>query len=80
MAKTDTSPPKEAPAEAADEPPSVGPLTRRGYKRTAATQRQINDSLSLAAADLIARARPRDEKHPGILYLTYPNGEITLGS
>jgi hypothetical protein len=40
MAKTDIS--EQALAEATDEPPSVSPLTRRDYKRTAATQRQIN--------------------------------------
>ena len=62
MAKTDIS--EQAPAEAADEPPSVSPLTRRGYKRTAATQRQINDGLGLTAAELIARAQQRDEKAP----------------
>jgi hypothetical protein len=61
MAKTETSPPKEAPAEAADEPPSVSPLTRRGYKRTAAARQQIADALGLTAAELIERAQQRDE-------------------
>lgn len=62
MAKTDTS--EQAPAEATDEPQSVSPLTRRGYKRTAVTQRQISDGLGLSAAELIARAQQRDEKAP----------------
>lgn len=64
MTKTDSSSPKSATAEAEDEPPSVSPLTRRGYKRTRATQRQIADALGLGAAELIARAQQRDEKAP----------------
>lgn len=61
MAKTDTS---LAPADAADERPSVSPLTRRGYKRTSATQRQIADVLGLTTAELIARAQQRGETAP----------------
>ena len=64
MAKTDTSSPKQAPAEAADEPPSVSALTRRGYKRTEATRRQIADALGLGATELTARARQRDKTAP----------------
>lgn len=61
MAKTDTS---QAPAEAADEPPSVSPLTRRGYKRTEATRKQIADALGLTAPELMARAQQRNKTAP----------------
>jgi len=64
MTKTGSSPPELATTEAEDEPPSVSSLTRRGYKRTNATRRQIADALSLGAAELIARAQQRDEKAP----------------
>lgn len=64
MTKTDSSSPKPATAEAEHEPPSVSPLTRRGYERTKATQRQIADALGLGVAELIARAQQRDEKAP----------------
>lgn len=59
MAKTDTSP--QAPAETADEPPSVSPLTRRGYKRATAARQQIADAIGLTAAGLIERAQQRDD-------------------
>lgn len=65
MAKTDTSP--KAAGEPADEPPSVSPLTRRGYKRTEAAQRQITNALGLPAADLIAQAQQKDDTAPGHL-------------
>lgn len=64
MTKTGSSSPKPATAEAKDESPLVNPLTRRGYKRTKATQRQIADASALGSAELIARARERDEKAP----------------
>jgi DNA-directed RNA polymerase specialized sigma24 family protein len=67
MAKADTSSPKKAPAEAADEPPSVAPLTRRGYERTKTTQRQITAAMELDAVTLVARAQQRDEKEPDYL-------------
>lgn len=64
MAKPDSSPPKQATTEAEDEPPSVSPLTRRGYKRTRATQQQITGALGFSAEELIARAQQRDDKAP----------------
>ena len=64
MSKTESSSPKQATAEAEDEPPSVSPLTRRGYRRTNATRKQIVDALELNAAELIARAQRRNEKAP----------------
>lgn len=67
MAKTDSSSPKQAAVEAADEPPSVSPLTRRGYRRTKATQRQIADALGLGVAELVARAQQRDDRRSEFL-------------
>jgi hypothetical protein len=64
MAETDSKPPKGAPAEVAEEPPSISPLTRRGYQRTKATQKEIAGALGLGAAELIARSQQRDEKAP----------------
>ena len=64
MTKADSSSPEPATAEAEDEPPSVSPLTRRGYRRTKATQRQIADALGLGAAELVVRTQQRDENAP----------------
>jgi hypothetical protein len=64
MAKNDTSSPEQAMVEAEVEPPSVSPLTRRGYERTKATQQQIAGALELGAAELIAQAQQRDKNAP----------------
>ena len=67
MAKIDNSPPTQAPAGAEEEPPSINPLTRRGYQRTKTTQQQISAALGLHTAELIARAQQGDEKAPDFL-------------
>lgn len=68
MAEKSSSPvPKPGAAEGVEEPPAIEPLTRRGYERLPATQRQIGGALSLDTAALVARARQRDESAPEYL-------------
>lgn len=66
MAERASSPTQPKPAGAAD-PPAVQPLTRRGYKRLAATERQIVAASALDARALISRAQQRDDGTPGYL-------------
>lgn len=62
-----TSPVKPAPAETADNRPQIKPLTRRGYKRLEATEKQIAEVSALDAKALLARAQHRDETAPDYL-------------
>src|SRR5258708_1697196 len=65
--KTPSSPPKPAMVEAGERLSAVRPLTRRGYKRLAATERQIAEADVLDAKALLARAQRRDEAEPDYL-------------
>lgn len=68
MAKSISSTaPKPAAARGIQKLSAVEPLTRRGYKRLAATERQIGEASALDAAALVMRARQRDENAPGYL-------------
>lgn len=62
-----TSPVKPAPAETADNRPQIKPLTRRGYKRLEAIEKQIAEASALDAKALLARAQCRDETAPDYL-------------
>lgn len=62
MAEAPSSPaPKKARAKSGGQPAAIEPLTRRGYKRLPATQRQIEAAAGLEAAALVERARQRDK-------------------
>jgi DNA-directed RNA polymerase specialized sigma24 family protein len=65
--KTPSSPQKPAMVEAGELLSAVRPLTRRGYKRLPATERQIAEAAVLDAKSLLARAQRRDEAEPEYL-------------
>ena len=68
MAEKTYSPvPKPGVAEGIEESSVVEPLTRRGYKRLPATERQISEASIQDAATLVMRARQRDENAPEYL-------------
>ena len=51
----------------ADEPAFVEPLTRRGYKRLPAVERQIANALTLEPEVLVKRAQQREKTAPDFL-------------
>ena len=59
--KSPASPLKPGTAEMDQGRPGIKQLTRRGYKRLAATEKQIAGAIALDGAGLIARAQCRDE-------------------
>jgi DNA-directed RNA polymerase specialized sigma24 family protein len=59
--KSPASPLKPGTAKMDDGCPGIKPLTRRGYRRLAATEKQIAGAIALDRAGLIARAQWRDE-------------------
>jgi hypothetical protein len=65
--KTPSSPPKPAMVEAGERLSAVRPLTRRGYKRLPAIERQIAEAGILDATALLARAQQRNEAEPAYL-------------
>lgn len=63
------SPVPARPAASGDPPEAavIEALTRGGYKRLPATERQITDAINLDTALLVDRARQKDETAPGYL-------------
>lgn len=62
-----TSPEKPRRAEKADDCLTIKPLTRRGYKRLAATEQQIVKAAGLDAKGLLGRAQNSDDTAPEYL-------------
>jgi hypothetical protein len=65
--KAPGSPLKPAPAETAGGSSEIKPLTRRGYKRLTATERQIAEAAVLDSEALLAQAENRDDSAPDYL-------------
>lgn len=54
-------------SEKSDEPPLIEPLTRKGRKRLAKTERQLSFAITLDVATLLENTKLRDESAPGYL-------------
>ena len=72
VAETETS-------EKSDEPPLIEPLTRKGRKRLAETERQLAFAVTLDATTLLQYARLRDDiSVPNLLFISSDDLSATM--